>query len=160
MGIHVGAVEERDGDYFGPALNRAARLMGMAHGGQILVSNVVAGLLRDHAPADITTRDLGVHHLRGLHEPEQLHQLCAPGLRSGFPSIASPDTNGNLPQPATSFIGRVQELKALGAELDAASSGHADRPRWGRQDPPGRRGRRGRPERSSRAACGSWSSPP
>ena len=66
MALHTGEANERAGDYFGPPLNRAARLMSAAHGGQILCSEVTARLLRDRP-----LRDLGVVALRDLSEPER-----------------------------------------------------------------------------------------
>ena len=76
VGIHTGTAEERDGDYFGPVLNRAARIMSAGHGGQVLVSSVAAAAL------DETSRlhDLGTHHLKDLDEPEHLYELRHPDL--------------------------------------------------------------------------------
>ena len=68
MGIHTGAAELRDGDYYGTALNRAARIMSVAHGGQIVVSLTTSDLLRD-APVELL--DLGEHRLRDLGEPNE-----------------------------------------------------------------------------------------
>jgi class 3 adenylate cyclase len=62
MAVHTGEAHERDGDYFGPAVNRAARLMAAGHGGQVLVSNAVAELVSERVPL----RDLGEHWLRDL----------------------------------------------------------------------------------------------
>src|ERR1700694_3138300 len=64
MALHSGAAEQRDGDYYGPALNRAARLMAAAHGGQILLSLATGEMVRDHLPADITLRDMGERRLK------------------------------------------------------------------------------------------------
>ena len=66
MGLHTGAAEERDGDYFGQPLNRCARLQAVGHGGQVLVSLATQQLLRDKLPAGVTLRDLGEHRLKDL----------------------------------------------------------------------------------------------
>src|SRR5262245_31369850 len=67
MGLHTGEAELRDGDYYGSALNRAARLMGAAHGGQIVISRATEELARDDLPSDLELVDLGDHRLRDLH---------------------------------------------------------------------------------------------
>jgi class 3 adenylate cyclase len=77
MALHSGAAELRDGDYFGPALNRAARLMGAAHGGQILVSFATEELVRGHLPADTTLRDMGDRRLKDLIRPERVYPLAS-----------------------------------------------------------------------------------
>ena len=84
MGVHLGTVQERDGDYFGSAVNRAARLMGLAHGGQVLVSLVVEEAIRDDLPEGIGLKGLGEHELRGLSRPESVFQLTAPDLPDVF----------------------------------------------------------------------------
>src|SRR5262245_45020966 len=71
MGLHTGACEERDGDYHGPAVNRAARVMQAGHGGQVLCSQVTAGLVRGNLPAGAVLRALGDHRLKDLLEPER-----------------------------------------------------------------------------------------
>ncbi|MEX1286935.1 MAG: adenylate/guanylate cyclase domain-containing protein, partial [Acidimicrobiia bacterium] len=114
MGIHTGTADERDGDYFGPALNRAARLMSAGHGGQVLLSAVAAGLATDAA-----LRDLGRHHLKDLAEPEQVFELRHPGLEEiARPLRTSGGPRHNLPEPLTSFVGRRQELDDIGEALD------------------------------------------
>jgi predicted ATPase/class 3 adenylate cyclase len=108
IGINTGEVQERDGDYFGPPVNRAARLMGAAYGGQILVSSATERLL-----TGVDLRDLGSYRLRDL-SPEHVYQVCVPGLKVDFPPIKSLDSlPGNLPVQLTSFLGRVEDLKAL-----------------------------------------------
>ncbi|MDR9450976.1 MAG: adenylate/guanylate cyclase domain-containing protein, partial [Acidimicrobiia bacterium] len=107
MVIHTGAADERDGDYFGPTLNRCARLLGSAHGGQILVSLAAAELLRDALPDEVSLRDLGEHRLRDLARPERVFQLLHADLPASFPSIRSLDAYAhNLPVQVTSFVGR------------------------------------------------------
>lgn len=117
MGLHTGAAELRDGDYYGPALNRAARLMAVAHGGQIVVSNATEELVRDALAPAIGIEDLGEHRLRDLGRPERVFQVNAPDLPSLFAPLRSLDTQRtNLPMQLTSFVGReaeVEEVKAL-----------------------------------------------
>jgi len=84
MGIHTGMAQERDDDYFGPAVNRVARFMSIAHGGQILVSGSTRELLR-HLDIDISLRELGEHRLKDLKEPEPAFQVLADGLVTEFP---------------------------------------------------------------------------
>ena len=120
MGIHLGTADERDGDYFGQTLNRAARLMGLAHGKQILVSLVVQGAVRDDLSTEVHLVALGEHELRGLSRSELVFQLNVEGLADEFPPLAAPTAAvGNLPSPPTSFIGRVDDMKRVSAELPA-----------------------------------------
>ena len=110
-GLHAGVETRRDNDYFGNAVNRAARIMSAAHGGQVLLSQTVAALVRDRLPEDVSLRDLGAVRLRDLTHPERLHQLVHPRLREQFPALRSLEsTPNNLPQQLTSFIGREHEL--------------------------------------------------
>jgi hypothetical protein len=121
MGLHTGAAELRDGDYYGPALNRAARLMAAAHGGQIVCSQVTADLVRDSLPDDLRLVDLGEHRLRDLVRPEWVFQLTHPDLIAEFPPLQSLGVGvlpGNLPVRLSSFVGRGQELDALANALE------------------------------------------
>jgi predicted ATPase/class 3 adenylate cyclase len=114
VGVHTGVAEERDGDYFGPALNRTARLMGIGHGEQVLVSATTAALVEDALDADVTLRALGEHRLRDLLRPERVFQVVAPGTRETFPPLRSLDAApSNLPVQLTSFVGRDVEVKSL-----------------------------------------------
>ncbi len=113
-GIHAGPSEGRDNDFYGTVVNRAARIMGAAHGGQMLVSQVVADLVAPRLPGAVTLRDLGLVRLRDLASPERLHQLMAPGMRSEFPALRSLEgIPNNLPQALSSFVGRGRELTAV-----------------------------------------------
>ena len=119
MGIHTGTAESRDGDYFGPALNRAARLMAAAHGGQVLVSLVTEELVRDALPKDLALVELGEHLLRDLSRSERIFQLVGKGLDDEFPPLRSLGrSRGNVVVPATSFVGRGEELVAVSALLE------------------------------------------
>ena len=121
MGIHTGPAEQRDGDYYGTALNRAARLTSIAHGGQILISLATEELLGDALDADTELVDLGEHKLRDLAMPIRVFQLTGPHLLRDFPAPRSLDVfRGNLPVQATSFVGREHEVAALGAALESA----------------------------------------
>jgi predicted ATPase/class 3 adenylate cyclase len=123
MAIHTGSAVESEGDYFGPTVNRVARLMSIGHGEQILVSSTSALLLRDVLPPQTSLRDLGSHRLKDLSHPETAYQAVAEGLRDDFPALRSLDaqSNGavahNLPLPLTSFYGREGELTSLTREL-------------------------------------------
>jgi predicted ATPase/class 3 adenylate cyclase len=113
MGIHTGMCEERDNDYFGPTVNRTARLEAIAHGGQLLVSGATAELVTDVLPTGMSLRDLGMHRLKDLGRPEQVFQLEADGLESDFPppaSLDNPELPNNLPTLLSAFIGREREL--------------------------------------------------
>lgn len=117
MALHTGNAYQRDGDYFGPALNRVARLLAIGHGGQVLVSGVATELSQGQMPPQATLRDLGAHRLRDLSHREQVYQLIAPDLAVDFPPLRSLDElPNNLPLQVTSFVGRdkeVAEIKGL-----------------------------------------------
>jgi predicted ATPase len=114
MALHTGLVEQRDRDYFGPPLNRVARMVAIGHGGQILVSSATQGLIRDRLPAGLALLDLGEHTLRDLAWPEHVFQVVADGLPATFPPLrAERRQPHNLAAPLTSFIGRRRELAAL-----------------------------------------------
>lgn len=119
MGLHSGIAEIRDNDYFGQTLNRAARLQGIGHGGQLLVSLVTEELLRDHLPDDLALNDIGEHRLKDLMHPERVFQVAGPGLATDFPPVKSLDARpNNLPVQPTPFLGREKELTRLAALLD------------------------------------------
>jgi class 3 adenylate cyclase len=111
-GLHTGEAELRAGDYYGPVLNRAARLMSVGHGGQILLSTVTAELAREHLSLDTSLLDLGEHRLKDLTQPEHIFQLLAPDLPTEFPALRSLNIlPNNLPSQVTSFIGREREMR-------------------------------------------------
>ena len=89
MALHSGAVELRDGDYFGAPLNRVARLLAAGHGGQTLLSESTHDLCRDHLPPLASVKALGAHGLKDLGRPEAVFQLCHPDLPQSFPPLKS-----------------------------------------------------------------------
>jgi predicted ATPase/class 3 adenylate cyclase len=120
LALHTGVCQERDGDYFGPTVNRTARLMAIAHGGQVLVSGVSAELLTDFPADEAMLRDLGQHRLRDLGRPEHVWQLQSPLIPSEFPplqSLDNPELPNNLPELLSSFVGRDEELAEVRALL-------------------------------------------
>jgi len=111
MALHTGAAEHRDGDYFGQSLNRVARILSSAHGGQVLLSLPTEELVRDSLPMGIQLRALGEHRLRDLARPEHLFQMVTADLPSQFPALRSLESvPNNLPVQLTTFIGREREL--------------------------------------------------
>ena len=117
-GLHAGADERRDNDYYGTAVNRAARIMSAAHGGQTLVSDAVAQLVSGRLRDGLALRDLGAVRLRDLDRPERVFQMLHPGLRADFPALRSLEaTPSNLPHALTSFVGRARELSEVRALL-------------------------------------------
>src|SRR4029453_14131171 len=139
-GLHVGVVERRDNDYFGSPVNRTARIMSAAHGGQVLLSSAVAEYVREILPAPISLRDLGKVRLKDLSTPEHVYQVVHPQLRQDFPALRSLEaTPNNLPQQATRFVGRdkeLRELKGLLARtrlLTLTGAGGCGKTRWGLQ---------------------------
>ena len=106
--------ELRDGDYYGSAVNRCARLRGIGHGGQILLSEATAVLVRDALPVGVSLRDLGAHRLKDLARPEHVFQVLHPDLPGEFPPLASLDARPhNLPVQPTPLVGREREVAAL-----------------------------------------------
>jgi predicted ATPase/class 3 adenylate cyclase len=114
MGLHTGHAEERNADYFGPTVNRVARLMSIGHGGQVLLSGSTRELARSDLPAGATLLDLGTHRLKDLTEPEQVWQLTIAGLPVEFPPLKSLDTlPNNLPIQRTTLVGREQDVAVV-----------------------------------------------
>jgi hypothetical protein len=106
MAIHTSEADQRDGDYYGSGVNRCARLRGLAHGGQILVSGTTAMVVRDQPLADVVLKSLGSHKLRDLLEPEQVFQVCHPGLPATFPPL---DVHGRV------VVDEVQDPRMVAA---------------------------------------------
>jgi predicted ATPase/class 3 adenylate cyclase/Flp pilus assembly protein TadD len=118
MALHTGTTEERDGDYFGPPLNRVARLLSAGHGGQVLLSLTTQKLVRDHVPPDVELWDLGEHRLKDLLRPERVFQLVAPGLPSDFPPLRALEAKlNNLPLQPTPLVGREREVEEIVGRL-------------------------------------------
>lgn len=116
MALHTCVVEERDGDYFGQPVNRVARLLATAHGGQVVLSAATQELVRGRLPADAGLRSLGEHRLKDLGRPESISQLLHPELPADFPplrSLGNWDLKHNLPQQVTSFIGREMQMSEV-----------------------------------------------
>ena len=114
MGLHTGPAEQRDGDYFGTTLNRAARVMGAGHGGQVLLTEETAAMLNGVLTAGTTLRELGHFRLKGLSQLEHLYQVVAPDLPADFPRLNTLDiAPNNLPLVLSSFIGRQAEVAAV-----------------------------------------------
>ena len=121
MGLHTGDAVARDGDYYGPATNRAARVMAAAHGEQVVVSHATEEIVRDTLPDEVALLDLGEHRLPDLARPERIFQVVAAGLRHDFPPLRSLDAMpGNLPGQLSSFVGREVEREAIADALLAS----------------------------------------
>lgn len=113
IALHSGEVHVQEQDFYGPTVNRCARLRGIGHGGQTLVSKATQALVAAHLPEGIRLRDLGTHRLRDLQEPERVFQLESDGPRA-FPPLRSLDARpNNLPLQLTSFVGREEEIKSV-----------------------------------------------
>ena len=119
MGMHVGESQARGGDYYGTTVNRAARVMAAAHGGQVLLSAQAAAAVAAVVPAGVQLRDLGTHRLKDLAAPERLFQLVVADLPETFPALATLDVRpNNLPTQTSAFLGREGVLEELRALLD------------------------------------------
>ncbi len=114
MALHAGAAEERGGDYFGLALNRAARILAAGHGGQILLSRDVERRVVDRFPEGAALRDLGDRRLKDLTGPQRIFQLVVDDLPAEFPPLVTLDARPhNIPAQTTPLIGRDVELAAV-----------------------------------------------
>jgi predicted ATPase/class 3 adenylate cyclase len=120
IGLHTGAATHDGNDYFGTALNRVARIMSSAHGGQIVVSGSTVAVL-GAPPGGVAFRDLGVKRLKDLEQPERLHQVVAEGLTLQFPPLRTLDEHpNNLPTQLSSFVGRRAELERVAVAFEGS----------------------------------------
>jgi predicted ATPase/class 3 adenylate cyclase len=115
VAVHTAQAQLRDEvNYFGPAVNRCARLRAAAHGGQVVLSQTTRDLVVDHLPDGLQLVDLGVHRLRDLGQPEHVYGLLHADLPAQFPPLRSLGTvSNNLPAELTNFIGRSSELAQI-----------------------------------------------
>lgn len=128
VALHTGEVELRDGDYFGRAVNRVARLRSLAEGGQILCSGATAELVIDSLADDVVLTDLGMRQLRNLARPEHVFELR---LETGERRPVPPATETPMERPALPavlvgpgpFVGRGRELDGLLSAWQAALAG-------------------------------------
>jgi len=123
MGIHTGEASETATGLVGLDVHRAARVAAVAHGGQVLVSETAAALVRDSLPPGAALTDLGAHRLKDLGRPEHVFQLHAAGLRAEFPplrSLGSAALPNNLPAQLARFIGRGRELAEVRALVESS----------------------------------------
>jgi predicted ATPase/class 3 adenylate cyclase len=123
MGIHCGEAARTAAGLVGLEVHRAARVAAVAHGGQVLVSEAAAVLVRDGLPPGAALADLGVHRLKDLGRPERIFQLTAAGLPAGFPplrSLGNPALPNNLPVQLSAFIGRDREVAEVRALVESA----------------------------------------
>ena len=110
MGVHTGEVERFGDDFRGRPVNRAARVMAVGHGGQVLVSDVTAALVRS-GPSPVGFADLGTQRLRDLTEPERVWQVVHPDLPRLFPPVRGLDTYANnLPTQRSTLVGRDHDV--------------------------------------------------
>jgi predicted ATPase/class 3 adenylate cyclase len=125
VGLHRGVVERRDGEHYGPPMHRAARVMAAGHGGQILISAVVAeelraGLSADPASIEFTIVSRGIQRLKGFHEPERLSELRRPDASIENRGLRDVAAVGNLPPiDVEAFVGRDAEVSRILPEIRA-----------------------------------------
>jgi class 3 adenylate cyclase len=111
MALHTSEVELREDGYFGPPLNRVARLMAAGHGGQTLICRVTQELVRDQLPAGVELHDLGEHYLRDLSQPEHIFLLVGDGMPCDFPPLKT------LTNQTEAHISRQHKLPGM-PEID------------------------------------------
>ena len=123
MGIHTGEATQTATGLIGLDVHRAARVAAIGYGGQVLLSETTAALVRDSLPAGAALTDLGVHRLKDLGRPERIFQLQAPGLQAEFPplrSLGNPALRNNLPEQLSTFIGRARERSDVRALVESS----------------------------------------
>ncbi len=145
MGVHCGEAARTATGLVGLEVHRAARVAAVGHGGQVLVSEAAAVLVRDGLPEGVALADLGVHRLKDLGRPEQIFQLTAAALPAQFPplrSLGNPALANNLPAQLSTFIGRDREVAEVRALVEScrlvtlAGAGGRVRPGWACRWPP------------------------
>jgi predicted ATPase/class 3 adenylate cyclase len=118
IALHTGEADLRQGDYYGTAVNRCARLRGIGHGGQILLSRATWALVQDDLPPGVTVQDEGEHRLKDLSRPEHVYQLVIDDLPNDFPPLRSLSViPNNLPLQLSEFIGRQEATQEIGGSL-------------------------------------------
>ena len=118
MGLHTGEPQRTAEGYVGLDVHRAARVMSAGHGGQVLLSQATCSLVEQDLPEDVHLRDLGEHRLKDLGRPMHLFQLVIFDLPSDFPPLHTLESFlNNLPVQPTPFLGREQEVAAIGGLL-------------------------------------------
>jgi predicted ATPase len=117
MGLHTGEPSRHEEGYIGIDVHRAARIAAAGHGGQVVMSAVTWQLARPGLPAELSARDLGLHRLKDIEEPERIFQLAGPGLAERFPPLKSLGAQTSLPLPPAPLVGRDDDLEQLCAAL-------------------------------------------
>ncbi len=146
MGLHTGDADARDGDYYGPATNRAARVMAAAHGGQIVLSHATEEIVRDSLPEGIGLTDLGEHRLPDLARPERVFQVVAPRAAPRLPAAALARRPAGESPGSAHVVRRTRDRARRDRRRVArVAAGHRHRCRWGRQEPHRHPGRVRRP---------------
>jgi len=121
-GLHCGAAEARDGDYFGPTVNCTARVMNAAHGGQVLATQALIHCVGVRRPEGADFLHLGRVRLRGVSSPVDVWQVRHADLRDTFPPLRTLESiPHNIPRPATSFVGRENQIEEVIAHFDATN---------------------------------------
>jgi predicted ATPase/class 3 adenylate cyclase len=123
MGITTGEASQTDAGLVGLGVHRAARVAAAGYGGQVLLSEAAAAVVRDSLPPGASLADLGVHRLKDLGRPERIFQLQAAGLQPGFPplrSLGNPALLNNLPAQPSAFVGRARELADVRAQVESS----------------------------------------
>lgn len=142
--LHTGTAEWQLGDYYGSTVNRAARLRGIAHGGQTVMSSSTWELVRDGLPDGVVVEDMGEHALKDLTRPEHVYQVGPDGYDARFPPLVSLSTiPNNLPLQLTDFVGRHSELSEATRLLKGHPTAHRSSAGRCRQDEAGHPGRGG-----------------
>jgi len=114
IGLHTGEPSRTADGYVGLDVHRAARIMSVGHGGQVLLSQRTRELVKHTLPEGVSLRDLGGHRLKDLQHPHHLFQLVIAGLPTDFPALKTLDVHlHNLPVQPTPLIGREKEVSSL-----------------------------------------------
>jgi LuxR family maltose regulon positive regulatory protein len=118
MALHTGAAELRDDDYFGPPLNRVARILALGHGGQTLLSHATHDLVADDLPSQTSLRDLGEYSLKDLSRSEQMFQLVSADVPADFPPLRSLEAQpAQVPPAAAPLLATKLFIPALRQQL-------------------------------------------
>ncbi len=120
MGIHTGELQSTEEGYIGLDVHRASRIMSVAHGSQVLLSQATYELIVNQLPEELSLKDLGEYRLKDIAGITRLFQLVIPGLPTEFPPLSTPGQQRplhNIPFLTTSFVGREQEIDTICAQL-------------------------------------------